>query len=83
MAGAEPHREAQKVKLKMEDKIVPKNCFSCCTYLLFILKSIQCLLVSSFFYCKFFTLCMSLKGPGVGMGMLDFVEDIFVGVKLH
>ena len=24
---------------------------------------------------------MSRKGPEVGMGMLDFVEDIFVGVK--
>ena len=24
---------------------------------------------------------MSQKGPGVGKGMLDCVEDIFVGVK--
>ena len=24
---------------------------------------------------------MSRKGPEVGMGMVDFVEDIFVGVK--
>ena len=27
--------------------------------------------------------CMSRKGPKVGIGMLDFVEDIFVGVKSH
>ena len=28
-----------------------------------------------------FILYMSRKGPVVGNGMLDFVEDIFVGVK--
>ena len=27
--------------------------------------------------------CMARKGPKVGIGMLDFVEDIFVGVKSH
>ena len=26
---------------------------------------------------------MSRKGPEVGIGMLDVVEDIFVGVKSH
>ena len=26
---------------------------------------------------------MSRKGPVVGRGMLDFIEDIFVGVKSH
>ena len=26
---------------------------------------------------------MSWKGPKVGLGMIDFVEDNFVGVKLH
>ena len=26
---------------------------------------------------------MARKGPEVGKGMLDFVEDLFVGVKSH
>ena len=31
----------------------------------------------------YFRVFMARKGPKVGIGMLDFVEDIFVGVKSH
>ena len=38
---------------------------------------------NNFNYIFILLVFMSRKGPKVGQGMLDFVEDIFVGVKSH
>ena len=44
---------------------------------------LSCVFSEDFDLAGLLTYMSSRKGPKVGQGMLDFVEDIFVGVKLH